>query len=134
MPEGFREAMGGTMRLGGRLCRVQEGSLAFKLYGGKTEVIERHRHRYEVNPLYVSRLETEGGLRFSGVDEDKQRMEIVEIPEHPFFIASQFHPEFTTRPQRPNALFHGFILACAGKLQPRLAGDVGVHFTDIGRK
>ena len=127
MPEGSKDTMGGTMRLGSRICRLHEHSLAYKLYGGKKEITERHRHRYEVNPDYVSRLESEGALKFSGIDIDQVRMEIAEIPSHPFFIACQAHPEFTSRPKEPNPLFLGFVLASAGKLHDRLnANNSGV--------
>lgn len=98
MPEGDRERMGGTMRLGARETVLKEGSAARKLYG-KEKVMERHRHRYEVNPALVSRLE-EAGLQFVGrnTDASGERMEVIELSEksHPYFIAAQFHPEVST--------------------------------------
>lgn len=125
MPEQNGLQMGGTMRLGNRVTIIKDSeSLAFKLYGKKPVVYERHRHRYEVNPQYVAELEAKG-LHFSGHDDRGQRMEIAEIACHPFYIASQFHPEFTSRPLRPNNLFLGFVLASAGLLEKRLAKDAG---------
>lgn len=84
-------------------------------------VDERHRHRYEVNPTMVAALE-EHGLRFVGKDETGQRMEIVELSGHRFFVACQFHPEFKSRPNRPSALFLGLVLAASGKLDNFLSG------------
>jgi len=110
LPEQYGvENLGGTMRLGGQPIKIKKGTLAYSLYG-KEEVRERHRHRYEVNPEYVGMLE-KNGLIFSGIAPDKIRMEILEIANHPFFIASQFHPEFTSRPLKPSPLFYGFIKA-----------------------
>ncbi|MCR4403944.1 MAG: CTP synthase (glutamine hydrolyzing) [Candidatus Acetothermia bacterium] len=103
---------GGTMRLGASPVLLEPGSLAHRLYG-REEVSERHRHRYEVNPEFVAELEA-GGLRFSGRSPDG-RMEIGELPGHPFFIASQFHPEFKSRPTRPHPLFLGFLKACRAR-------------------
>ena len=80
----------------------------------RQEIKERHRHRYEVNPDYIDVLE-KNGLIFSGIAHDKIRMEILEIKDHPFFIASQFHPEFTSRPLKPSPLFYGFIKAAKEK-------------------
>mmetsp|Transcript_19821 Transcript_19821/g.42527 ORF Transcript_19821/g.42527 Transcript_19821/m.42527 type:complete len:359 (+) Transcript_19821:1089-2165(+) len=114
MPEGDRERMGGTMRLGARETMLKDGSKARWLYG-KEKVMERHRHRYEVNPALVRRLE-EAGLQFVGrnTDESGERMEVIELSEesHPYFVASQFHPEFTSRPELPNPLFLGLLQAC----------------------
>ena len=114
MPEGDRERMGGTMRLGARETLLKDGSTARRLYG-KEKVMERHRHRYEVNPALVSRLE-EKGLHFVGKNADSsgERMEIAELSDksHPYFVASQFHPEFTSRPELPNPLFLGLLQAC----------------------
>lgn len=125
MPEQNGLQMGGTMRLGNRVTILKDPeSLAFKLYGNKPVVYERHRHRYEVNPHYVSALEAKG-LHFSGHDDRGQRMEIAELRNHKFYIASQFHPEFTSRPLRPNPLFLGFVLATAGLLEKRFQKDGG---------
>jgi CTP synthase len=98
---------GGTMRLGVYPCKVRSGSLAAALYG-KTLVGERHRHRYEFNPKYRKTIESRG-LRVTGEYAEKHLAEIVELPEHPFFVAVQFHPEFKSRPTRPHPLFRGFI-------------------------
>jgi len=114
MPEGDRERMGGTMRLGARETILKDGSAARRLYG-KEKVMERHRHRYEVNPALVPRLE-DAGLHFVGrnTDASGERMEVVELSEetHPYFLAAQFHPEFTSRPELPNPLFLGLLQAC----------------------
>jgi len=114
MPEGDKTRMGGTMRLGARETILKEGSAARQLYG-KEKVMERHRHRYEVNPALVPRLE-EAGLTVSGrnTDASGERMEIVELADesHPYFVAAQFHPEFTSRPELPNPLFLGLLQSC----------------------
>lgn len=104
-----KEGTGGTMRLGNYECHLQPGTLARKLYG-KTMVNERHRHRYEFNNQYAEAL-TNAGLQMSGVWQKEGLVEIIEKTEHPFFIASQFHPEFTSRPHRAQPLFSGFINA-----------------------
>ena len=109
--------MGGTLRLGGYECHLKEGSLARKLYG-KDDIVERHRHRYEVNPSYVERI-NEGGLAVSGTNPGSGLVEIVELPGHPFFIACQFHPEFTSRPMKPNPLFKGLIEAALAHQEGR---------------
>jgi len=101
--------LGGTMRLGGYPCIVDEGSLAHEIYG-QTEVLERHRHRYEFNNNYKQALET-AGLRFSGMSMDKNLVEMIEIPGHPWFVACQSHPEFTSTPRHGHPLFNGFINA-----------------------
>jgi len=101
---------GATMRLGVYPCRLLDGSLAMKLYGGAELVYERHRHRYEVNNAYRPQLER-GGLVASGVSPDYRLVEIVELHGHPFFIATQFHPEFKSRPNRAHPLFRGLIEA-----------------------
>ena len=103
---------GGTMRLGLWPARLT-GPTALALYG--EEVIwERHRHRYEVNPAYHKALE-EAGLVFSGLSPDGRLAEVIELPGHPFFMGSQFHPEFRSRPNRPHPLFRGFIAAAAAR-------------------
>ncbi|MCX7795318.1 MAG: CTP synthase [bacterium] len=101
--------MGGTMRLGGYRCELKEGTLAFKLYN-KHYTVERHRHRYEVNNNYREILEN-NGLIVSGIYKERNLVEIIELKDHPFFIATQFHPEFTSRPNKPHPLFSGFIRA-----------------------
>jgi CTP synthase len=123
MPEVSQTTMGGTMRLGLRNSEIKSNSMAYKLYGGQSRIAERHRHRYEVNPKYVADLER-AGMLFTGVD--KERMEIAEIATLRFFVACQFHPEFTSRPRHPNPLFLGFVLASAKLLDQRLKEDGGV--------
>lgn len=98
---------GGTMRLGNYDCAIQPDTLAHKLYKSK-EIVERHRHRYEVNNKYREVLE-DAGMIFSGLSPDGKLVEMVELKDHPFFIASQFHPEFKSRPDVPHPLFDGFI-------------------------
>lgn len=98
---------GGTMRLGNYECILARGSRVRKLYGKKS-VMERHRHRYEVNNAYRTML-TETGFNLSGLSPDGQLVEIIEMYDHPFFVATQFHPEFRSRPNRPHPLFDGFI-------------------------
>ncbi|WP_447603453.1 CTP synthase [Nitrospira sp. Nam80] len=98
---------GGTMRLGAYGCKLAGGTLAQKSYG-VSEVTERHRHRYEFNNAYRERL-TQKGLVLSGVSPDDRLVEIVELPTHPWFLATQFHPEFNSRPHRPHPLFSGFV-------------------------
>ena len=100
--------LGGTMRLGAQAVRLVEGSLAARSYG-KTDIVERHRHRYEVNNHYRERL-SEAGLVFSGLSVD-DLVEMVELPDHPFFLASQFHPEFTSNPRDGHPLFKSYIAA-----------------------
>ena len=101
--------MGGTMRLGGQKCRLQSDSLVFDLYQ-KDVITERHRHRYEFNNHYQESLEAKG-MRFSGKSIDGRLVEVIEIPEHPWFLACQFHPEFTSTPRRGHPLFSGFVQA-----------------------
>ncbi|WP_111977055.1 CTP synthase [Algibacillus agarilyticus] len=101
--------LGGTMRLGAQLCHLAEGSKAAEAYRA-TEIHERHRHRYEVNNNYREQLEA-AGLVFSGLSADKKLVEVIELPDHPWFIAAQFHPEFTSTPRDGHPLFEGFIAA-----------------------
>ena len=101
--------MGGNMRLGSYPCHLKKGTLAEKLYG-RREIDERHRHRWEVNNEYREVLK-ENGLVFSGLSPEGDLVEMVEITSHPYFIASQFHPEFKSRPQRPHPLFDGLVKA-----------------------
>ncbi len=111
MPEQHEIAeKGATMRLGAQMVMIERGTLAYKLYG-TTQISERHRHRYEVNPDYIREIESHG-LKFSGKSLDGRRMEICELKDHPFFIASQFHPEFKSRPTKPRPLFLGLVKAC----------------------
>jgi CTP synthase len=104
------DRMGSTMRLGAHRIILREGTLAMRLYGSKV-VTERHRHRYEVNPKYLDALER-GGLVFSGVSEDGLRMEIAELPGMSFYMATQFHAEFKSRPNKPSPPYLGFVRAC----------------------
>jgi CTP synthase len=118
------EDMGGTMRLGVYPAKLTPNSLAGRLYG-EPVVYERHRHRWEVNNRYRKAL-VDAGLAASGVSPDDRLVEMVEIPAHPYFIASQFHPEFTSRPDNPHPLFAGLVgAALAYKL-----GDRVVNLTD----
>ena len=105
------ERFGGSMRLGSYLAILKKGTIARKAYG-KELIKERHRHRYEVNPEYIERL-TKGGLVFSGASPDGKLMEIIELPrsKHPFFVGTQFHPEFLARPLSPHPLFVEFVRA-----------------------
>ncbi len=101
--------LGGTMRLGGQECMLKEGSLARALYGAE-KVVERHRHRYEFNNRYLERLEA-AGLRITGRSIDNALVEIVELDNHPWYLACQFHPEFTSNPRDGHPLFRGFVEA-----------------------
>ena len=103
------EDIGGTLRLGSCPCVLAKDSKAYALYGEQT-IHERHRHRYEVNNEYRSVL-TEHGLKLSGTSPDGRIVEMIEIPDHPFFLATQAHPELKSRPNRPHPLFKGFIAA-----------------------
>lgn len=102
-----KENTGGTMRLGNYDCNLAEGSLAAEVYGAKT-VVERHRHRYECNDAYIDKYES-WGIRAVGTNPKTKLVEIIEAPGHPFFMASQFHPEFKSRPGRPHPMFSGFV-------------------------
>ncbi|WP_122088830.1 CTP synthase [Halalkalicoccus subterraneus] len=107
LPEQYEvEDMGGTMRLGAHDTDIQSSTLASEVYGGATSCTERHRHRYEVNPEYIERLES-AGLTFSG--RANNRMEILEIEDHPYFLGTQFHPEFRSRPGRASPPFVGLV-------------------------
>ncbi len=103
-------AKGGTMRLGTYAARLAEGALVRALYADEPVIYERHRHRYEVNNRYRSVLE-EAGLRLSGLSPDERLVEFLELPGHPFFVATQAHPELKSRPNRPHPLFAGFVRA-----------------------
>ena len=101
---------GGTMRLGEWPAALRDGSRVASIYG-VAEIGERHRHRYEVNNAYRETLE-EGGLAISGVSPDGKLVEMIELPDHPWFVACQFHPELKSRPNRPHPLFASFVEAC----------------------
>jgi CTP synthase len=109
--------LGGTMRLGGLKVVIKKGTNTHRLYK-KDLIVERHRHRFEVNPDFIERIEKKG-LVFSGTSEDGRRMEIFELPGHRYFQASQFHPEFTSLPWNPNPLFRGFIEAAIERKKER---------------
>lgn len=117
MPEHHPGQMGGTMRLGQRVTTFSsEHSIIKELYGNPEHIRERHRHRYEINPKYVNQFE-EKGLKFVGYDAEQTRMEIMELKDHPYYVATQYHPEYLSRPLKPSPPFLGFILASVGKLQ-----------------
>nr|WP_297502284.1 CTP synthase [Ferrovum sp.] len=107
--------LGGTMRLGGQECLLEEGSLVRRIYG-TPRIVERHRHRYEVNSRYVAAL-TEAGLRFSGKSGQEGLCEMIELPGHPWFVACQFHPEFTSTPRDGHPLFTAFVAAALARHQ-----------------
>jgi CTP synthase len=109
--------LGGTMRLGADPVKLHEGTRAREIYGEQV-VYERHRHRYEVNNHLRPRLETEG-MVFSGTSPDDRLVEVIELPDHPFFVASQYHPEFKSRPLRPHPLFREFVGAAVQRARSR---------------
>jgi CTP synthase len=109
--------LGGTMRLGSYVARLQPGSVVEKAYG-EPVVFERHRHRYEVNPRYRRRLE-DAGLRCSGTSPDDRLVEFVEFPGHPFWVGTQAHPEFKSRPDRPHPLFFEFVGSALDRAESR---------------
>jgi CTP synthase len=109
--------LGGTMRLGADPIKLHDGTRAREIYG-EAVIYERHRHRYEVNNLLRKRLQS-AGLRVSGTSPDERLVEVIELDDHPFFVASQFHPEFKSRPERPAPLFHDFIAAALERAAAR---------------
>ena len=108
-----KENTGGTMRLGDYPCKIEPDSLIAKLYG-TTEITERHRHRYECNNAYRDQYKS-WGIRAAGLSPDGHLVEMIEAIGHPFFVASQFHPEFKSRPNRPHPMFAGFIASLLQK-------------------
>jgi CTP synthase len=108
---------GGTMRLGAYAAKLLPGSIVHKAYGEEV-IYERHRHRYEVNNRYRSRLE-DAGLVCSGTSPDDRLVEFVELPDHPFFVGTQAHPEFKSRPDRPHPLFAAFVEAARERAEGR---------------
>jgi CTP synthase len=124
---------GATMRLGAYPCALADGSVAARIYG-RREISERHRHRYEFNNDYREQVE-EAGLVLSGVSPDRNLVEMVELPNHPYFIACQFHPEFKSRPHDAHPLFTKFVEAAARhagermrrKAEQQEAGSSAVH-------
>ena len=106
---GRESDLGGTMRLGAQRCHLEEGSRVRQIYGS-AEVRERHRHRYEVNGNFLPRLQA-AGLRVAGWSADHTLVEVIELADHPWFVACQFHPEFTSTPRDGHPLFSGFVEA-----------------------
>ncbi|KAF8477598.1 CTP synthase [Kalaharituber pfeilii] len=132
MPEGSKTHLGGTMRLGIRPTIFQadsEWSKLRHLYGDVPQILERHRHRYEVNPEYIDRL-TEAGLNFVGKDDKGERMEVVELKDHPYFVGVQFHPEYLSRVLDPSKPYLGFVAACSGMLEKIMSASQKVHLTN----
>src|SRR6266576_3564370 len=117
------EDLGGTMRLGAQAVELADGTRARELYGGEPVILERHRHRYEVNNAYRQQL-VDGGLVVSGTFREGHLVEIVELPDHPWFVASQFHPEFKSRPTRPAPLFREFVQAALERARERRGAAV----------
>src|SRR5689334_12113007 len=112
------EDLGGTMRLGARAVELAALTRSHELYDRQAMISERHRHRYEVNNAYRQSLVNEG-LVVSGTYQEGRLVEIVELPDHPWFVASQFHPEFKSRPTRPAPLFRGFVEAARARARAR---------------
>ncbi|HKV09304.1 MAG TPA: CTP synthase [Thermoanaerobaculia bacterium] len=115
------EELGGTMRLGAYPCKLKEGTLARKIYGA-AEISERHRHRYEVNQKYMQTL-IDHGLVISGLSPDGKFVEMVELPDHPWYLGCQFHPEYKSKPTEPHPLFVSYIAAALGHQQRRERGE-----------
>ena len=111
--------LGGTMRVGSQKCHLAGNSKVLEMYGNK-EIFERHRHRYEVNNNLLPIL-TNAGLAVTGLSADKKLVEIIEIPNHPWFVAAQFHPEFTSTPRDGHPLFKGFIKAAIDHQEGRFS-------------
>lgn len=116
---------GGTMRLGAYPCRVEEGSLAHRLYG-EEQFSERHRHRFEFNNAYREAFES-SPMRLAGLNPDRDLVEIVELPDHPFFMGVQYHPEFQSRPLEPQPIFRGFVAAALARATAQ--GDAAANAT-----
>ena len=127
-PQGRRETrteqsdLGGTMRLGGQVCLLQPGTVAREIYG-RERIVERHRHRYEVNNSYLPALRA-SGLRVSGLSPAEHLCEMIELPDHPWFVACQFHPEFTSTPRNGHPLFRAFVQAALDRADARGAAPV----------
>jgi CTP synthase len=118
------EDLGGTMRLGAQAVELGEGTRTREVYG-ESVISERHRHRYEVNNAYRQQL-VDSGLVISGTFQEGRLVEIVELPDHPWFVASQFHPEFKSRPTRPAPLFREFVAAALDRARTRAGSGVEV--------
>ncbi|HEV2590718.1 MAG TPA: CTP synthase [Gaiellaceae bacterium] len=117
------EDLGGTMRLGAQAVELADGSRTREVYGGSEQISERHRHRYEVNNAYRQQI-VDAGLVVSGTFQEGRLVEIVELPDHPWFVASQFHPEFKSRPTRPAPLFREFVSAALDRARTRSGVEV----------
>ena len=115
--------MGGTMRLGADPVKIHAGTRAMEIFG-EAVIYKRHRHRYEVNNLLRTRLEDQG-LVSSGTSPDERLVEIVELADHPFYVASQFHPEFNSRPNRPEPLFREFVHAASERARSQGGAEDG---------
>jgi CTP synthase len=122
--------LGGTMRLGAAPIKLHDGTRAREIYG-EAVIYERHRHRYEVNNLLRKRLEA-AGLGVSGTSPDERLVELIELPDHPFFVASQFHPEFKSRPERPAPLFREFMAAALLRARARPTAPEGEQGQALG--
>ena len=128
------EDLGGSMRLGAQAVELAEGTQTREVYGGKPVVSERHRHRYEVNNAYRQQL-VDAGLVISGTFEEGRLVEIVELPDHPWFVASQFHPEFKSRPTRPAPLFREFVARRARSARASAAARwPSMRLPDVARR
>jgi CTP synthase len=121
--------LGGTMRLGLYACRLAPNSLVYELYN-ESVIYERHRHRYEFNNAYRSQF-IDSGYVISGTSPDGRLVEAIELPSHPYFIATQFHPEFQSRPSRPHPLFQGLIKAALDLQKQRLANGSELESSSI---
>lgn len=121
--------LGGTMRLGLYPCRLTPDTLTYQLYGQEV-IYERHRHRYEFNNAYRS-LFLETGYQVSGTSPDGRLVEIIEYADHPFFIATQFHPEFQSRPNHPHPLFFGFIQAAGNHKSQPISDELDNQSTEM---
>jgi CTP synthase len=117
------EDLGGTMRLGAQAVELADGSRTRDVYGGSEQISERHRHRYEVNNAYRQQI-VDAGLVVSGTFQEGRLVEIIELPDHPWFVASQFHPEFKSRPTRPAPLFREFVAAALDRARTRSGVEV----------
>jgi CTP synthase len=121
------DELGGTMRLGAYPCRLADGSFAQRAYG-TTEISERHRHRYEFNREFEEVL-TAHGLRIAGETPDKMYVEICELPDHPWYLGCQFHPEFKSKPLEPHPLFKAFVGAALQHRNDRQKAEAPVEYS-----
>jgi len=119
------------MRLGADPVKLHEGTRAREVFGDEAVIYKRHRHRYEVNNVLRRRLEDEGMVA-GGTSPDERLVELIELPDHPFFLASQFHPEFNSRPTRPEPLFRDFVGAAAERARSKRAEPIEAATIDDG--